>query len=53
MKTSSETTFAEECTIRRIEEKIDQIIELVGKLSGLRGFGDNLIANIVGNILTK
>lgn len=53
MKTLSVITFVEKCTIERIEEKIDQLIGLVGKLSGLRGFGDNLIANIVGNILTK
>ena len=38
---------------RRIEEKVDLLVELVRKLSGLKGFGDNLIANIVGNILTK
>lgn len=53
MKTSSEITFVEECTIKRIEDKLDLLVELVKKLSGLKGFGDNLIANIVGNILTK
>ena len=53
MKTLSVITFVEKCTIERIEEKLDSLIESVSRLSGLRGFVDNLIANIVGNILTK
>lgn len=39
--------------IERIEEKLDYLIESVNRLSGLRGFGDNLLANIVGNILIR
>ncbi len=39
--------------IERIEEKLDYLIERVNGLSGIRGFGDNLIANIIGNILIR
>ena len=53
MKTLSVITFVVKCTIERIEEKLDFLIESVSRLSGLRGFGDNLIANIVGNILIR
>lgn len=53
MKTSSEITFVEECMIKKIEDKLDLLVDMVGKLSGWKGFGDNLIADIVGNILTK
>lgn len=53
MRTSSEITFVTECMTKRIEDKLDLLVDMVGKLSGWKGLGDNLIANIVGNILTK
>lgn len=53
MMTLSEITFAEKCMIERIEAKLDYLIERVNGLSGIRGFGDNLIANIIGNILIR
>lgn len=53
MTTLCVTTFVEKCMIERIEEKLDYLIESVNRLSGLRGFGDNLLANIVGNILIR
>ena len=53
MTTLCVTTFVEKCMIERIEEKLDYLIERVNGLSGIRGFGDNLIANIIGNILIR
>lgn len=37
----------------RIEEKLDLIIRLIGELDGLKGFGSNILANIVGDIIMR
>lgn len=34
-----------------IEGKIDKLILMVERLDGLRGFGSNVLANIVGDII--
>lgn len=34
-----------------IEEKLDSLIQRVGDLDGIKGFGVNLLANVVGNML--
>lgn len=36
-----------------IEEKIDKLILMVGRLDGLRGFGSNILANIIGDVITQ
>lgn len=35
----------------RIEEKLDLLIQKIGDLDGIKGFGVNLLANVVGNML--
>lgn len=39
--------------LRNIEEKIDRLIQLVEKLDGIRGFGSNVLANIIGDVITQ
>ena len=51
-----ENTLSTGCTtaqLRSIEEKIDRLIQLVEKLDGLRGFGSNVLANILGDVITQ
>lgn len=36
--------------LKRIEEKLDYIIEKLKNMDGIRGFGVNLAANIIGNM---
>lgn len=36
-----------------IEEKIDKLILMVERLDGLRGFGSNILANIIGDVITQ
>lgn len=37
----------------RIEEKLDLLIRMVSELDGIRGFGSNVLANVVGDILMR
>lgn len=37
----------------RIEEKLDLLIRMVAQLDGIRGFGSNVLANVVGDILMR
>lgn len=37
----------------RIEEKLDLLIRMVAQLDGLRGFGSNVLANVVGDIIMR
>lgn len=37
----------------RIEEKLDLLIRMVSQMGGLRGFGSNVLANVVGDILMR
>ena len=37
--------------LERIEGKIDLILEAISKFSGIQGFGTDILANILGNIL--
>lgn len=39
--------------IDHIEEKLDLLIQMVGNLGGLRGFGLDILANFFGNKLTR
>ena len=44
----------EKCTtndLARIEGKIDRLLELVSRTAGAQGFGTDILANILGNIL--
>ena len=34
-----------------IEEKLDLLIQKIGDLDGIKGFGVNLLANVLGNML--
>ena len=49
-------TLSTGCTITRLCElkrKIDMLIRMVGKLDGLRGFGSNVLANVVGDLMIR
>ena len=35
----------------RIEGKIDRVLELLSRIAGAQGFGTDILANILGNIL--
>ena len=37
----------------RIEEKLDLLIRMVSELDGIRGFGSNVLAIVVGDILMR
>lgn len=37
----------------RIEEKLDLLIRMVSELDDIRGFGSNVLANVVGDILMR
>lgn len=37
--------------LKRIEEKLDYIIDKLESMDGIKGFGVNLAANIIGNML--
>lgn len=39
-----------QCDIDRIEQKLDYIIKKLEDMDGIKGFGVNLAANIVGNL---
>ena len=39
--------------LARIEGKIDKILELVSRIGGAQGFGTDILANIIGNILVS
>jgi hypothetical protein len=36
-----------------IERKIDELTVLIERLGGLRGFGTDILANVIGNIVTR
>lgn len=38
-----------QCDIDRIEQKLDYIIKKLEDMDGIKGFGVNLAANIIGN----
>ena len=49
-------TLSTGCTttpLCEIERKIDTLIQMVGKLDGLRGFGSNVLANVVGDLIIR
>lgn len=39
--------------LRNIEVKIDNLIGMVERLDGIRGFGSNVLANILGDVITQ
>lgn len=41
------------CDNCEIAAKIDKLIEMVGRLDGIRGFGSNVLANIIGDVITQ
>ncbi len=54
MTTLFEIIFAEKCTtIEVVDMKLDVIIEMLSRPNYLRNFGENLIANIIGNMLAN
>lgn len=34
-----------------LDKKLDKIISMIEKLDGLKGFGSNVLANVVGDII--
>lgn len=40
-----------QCDLQRIEEKLDYIIKMIEDMDGIKGFGVNLAANVLGNFL--
>lgn len=52
--TSFATTFVGKCTtIEVVDRKLDVIIEMLSRPNYLRNFGENLVANIIGNVITN
>lgn len=39
--------------IGRIEGKIDRVLEIITRIAGAQGFGTDILANIIGNILVS
>lgn len=37
----------------RIEGKIDKALEMLARIAGVKGFGTDILANIIGNILVS
>lgn len=44
-------TQIRQCDLMRIEDKLDYIIQKLEEIDGIKGFGVNLAANIIGNML--
>lgn len=42
-----------QCEHCEIAAKLDRLIEMVGRLDGIRGFGSNVLANIIGDVITQ
>lgn len=36
-----------------IEKKLDILLDAVNKLSGMRAFSTDILANIIGNVVTR
>lgn len=36
-----------------INEKLDRIISMLERMNGIRGFGSDIFANVLGNIITR
>ena len=50
------TTFDTRCTQTRlcdVEEKLDRLVEMVERLNGIRAFGSDIAANVIGNLLVR
>lgn len=50
---SQKCTQIQPCDLKRIEDKLDYIIKKIEDMDGLKGFGVNLAANIIGNVLDR
>lgn len=51
-----ESTSKERCITTRlcdIEEKLDKIIKMLENMNGIKAFGNDIFANVIGNILTS
>ena len=42
-------TQIRQCDLQRIEDKLDLILEKLNGMNGIKDFGVNILANIVGN----
>lgn len=40
-----------QCDLERIEDKLDYLIRKVDDMDGIKGFGVNLAANVLGNFI--
>lgn len=51
-----EITFDIRCMIIRlceIEDKLDRILEKLDSMNGARAFGTDVLANVIGNVITR
>lgn len=37
----------------RLEQKLDLLIEMVAQIDGIKGFGLNLLANVLGDCIVR
>ena len=50
------TTFDTRCMIIRlceVEEKLDLILEKLDSMNGVKAFGTDILANVIGNVITR
>ena len=48
--------FDTRCTTTRlceIEDKLDRILEKLDSMNGVRAFGTDILANVIGNVITR
>lgn len=36
-----------------IEQKLDRIIDTLERMNGARAFGSDILANVIGNVITR
>ena len=51
-----EITFDIECMMTRlcdVERKLDLILAKLDSLNGIKSFGNDILANVIGNVITR
>lgn len=49
-------TFDIECMMTRlcdVERKLDLIIDRLDRMNGVRAFGSDILANVIGNVIVR
>ena len=49
-------TFDTECMMTRlceVERKLDLIIDRLDRMNGVRAFGSDILANVIGNVIVR